>query len=168
MSDRLLSIVTFGSTLGCGLAAGVFFAFSTFVMKALGRLSPAQGIAAMQSINVAAINAPFMAALFGTAAAFVVLAVVSVLDRHRPESGYWLAGALLYLAGVVVVTGVANVPRNNALAAVDPASGEGARLWADYLVTWTRWNHVRTATALAAAAALMMALQSARGVTGGR
>jgi uncharacterized membrane protein len=168
MSDRLLFIMMCGSTLGCGLAAGVFFAFSTFVMKALGRLSAAQGIAAMQSINVAAITAPFMVALFGTAAACVVLAVVSVIDRHRPESGYLLTGALLYLAGVVVVTAVANVPRNNALAAVDPASADGARLWADYLVTWVRWNHVRTATALAAAAALMMALQSVRGVTGHR
>jgi len=132
-------------------------------MKALGRLAPAQGIAAMQSINVAAITAPFMVALFGTAAACVVLAVVSVIDRQRPESGYLLTGALLYLVGVVVVTGVANVPRNNTLAAVDPASADGARLWADYLVTWTRWNHIRTATALAAAAALTIALQSARG-----
>ena len=30
----------------------MFFAFSTFVMQALARLPPPQGIAAMQSINV--------------------------------------------------------------------------------------------------------------------
>lgn len=47
--------------------AGVFFAFSTFVMKALGARPLAQGIAAMQSINVAVINRWFMAAFFGTA-----------------------------------------------------------------------------------------------------
>ena len=48
---------------------GVFFAFSAFVMQALARLPPAQGIAAMQSINVAAVTPPFMVALFGTALA---------------------------------------------------------------------------------------------------
>lgn len=63
----MLEMGTVLSALGCGLMAGVFFAFSTFVMKALGALPPAQGIAAMQSINVAVINRWFMAAFFGTA-----------------------------------------------------------------------------------------------------
>ena len=44
-------VATLATTLGCGLNAGVFFAFSTFVMPALKRLPAAQGIAAMQSIN---------------------------------------------------------------------------------------------------------------------
>jgi len=35
MIDDLIFPVTFVSALGCGLIAGVFFAFSTFVMKAL-------------------------------------------------------------------------------------------------------------------------------------
>lgn len=43
--------VTLIAALGCGLVAGVFFAFSSFVMPALKRLPPAQGISAMQSIN---------------------------------------------------------------------------------------------------------------------
>jgi len=47
------------------------------------------------------------------------------------------------------------------------ASADGARLWADYVVTWTAWNHVRTIGGLAAAAALIMALlQSARAGAG--
>ena len=47
----MLDLATFLLALGCGLVAGVFFAFSTFVMKALGKLPPAQGVAAMQSIT---------------------------------------------------------------------------------------------------------------------
>ena len=35
MIDDLIFPVTFVSALGCWLIAGVFFAFSTFVMKAL-------------------------------------------------------------------------------------------------------------------------------------
>jgi uncharacterized membrane protein len=57
------------------------------------------------------------------------------------------------------VTMAFNVPRNNALAAVDPASPEGVRVWAGYLPGWTAWNHVRTVAALAAAASLTLALR---------
>jgi uncharacterized membrane protein len=42
-----ISLLTFASALGCGLIAGVFFAFSSFVMRALARLPPARGVAAM-------------------------------------------------------------------------------------------------------------------------
>ena len=40
------------AVLGCGLVAGIFFAFSTFVMRALGRRPAGEGIAAMQAINI--------------------------------------------------------------------------------------------------------------------
>jgi uncharacterized membrane protein len=54
--DDFIFAVTLFTALGCGLMAGFFFAFSAFVMKALARHSAAEGIAAMQSINVAVIN----------------------------------------------------------------------------------------------------------------
>ncbi len=158
MTDDLLFALTFVSVLGCGLIAGVFFAFSAFVMKALARLRPAQGIAAMQSINVVVINPLFMVALLGTALACVVLAVSSLFRWNEPSAVYLLVGSLFYLVGTVAVTRVFNVPRNDALAAVDPASAEGAHLWAGYVKSWTAWNHVRAAAALAAAASLTIAL----------
>jgi uncharacterized membrane protein len=158
MNDSLLLVLTFCSALGCGLVAGAFFAFSTFIMKALGRLPPGQGIAAMQSINVTVINPSFMGALFGTGAACLLLAVAALRSWHGPGAVYLLAGSLLYLLGTVGVTIVFNVPLNNALAAVGPDHAEGAKLWRHYLARWTAWNHVRTAAALAAAAALTIAL----------
>jgi uncharacterized membrane protein len=66
MSDRAFAILTFVCALGCGLNGGVFFAFSAFVMPALARLPPPQGIAAMKSVNVFAVTPVFMTALFGT------------------------------------------------------------------------------------------------------
>lgn len=51
MMDGLLFALTLLSALGCGLMAGVFFAFSAFEMRALASLQPTQGIPAMQSIN---------------------------------------------------------------------------------------------------------------------
>jgi uncharacterized membrane protein len=159
MVDRLLFPLTLVSALGCGLMAGVFFAFSVFVMQALGRLPPAQGIAAMQAINVAAITPLFMLALFGTAASCAVLAIAALSRWHEPGAVYMLAGSVLYLAGAVLVTIVFNVPRNDALAAVAPESAEGTRLWMGYLAGWTAWNHVRTVASLGATAAFLMALR---------
>ena len=159
LDDRgWLSILTLIAALGCGLIAGVFFAFSSFVMKALGRINPAAGIAAMQSINIVVINPLFMAAFIGTAAACAVLAVGSLMSWGTPGAEYLLAGSLLYFFGTFVVTIAFNVPRNNALAKVNPASPEGGQVWADYLVSWTNWNTVRTVAALGGAGALTMAL----------
>jgi len=153
-----LGILTLLSALGSGLIAGVFFGFSTFVMRALARRPPAEGIAAMQSINVVVINPAFLAAFLGTAVTCLAVAVLSVLRWHEPGAVYRLSGSVLYLVGTFGVTMVCNVPRNDALAAVDPTSEGGARLWADYLVSWTAWNHVRTAAAFAAAVLLTIAL----------
>lgn len=145
------------TALGCGLVAGVFFAFSTFVMQALGQQPPAQGIATMQSINITVINPWFMGVLFGTAAGCLALVVASLL-KGLPSAKYLLIGSLLYLLGTILVTIAFNVPLNDALATVNPDSGEGATLWAKYLTNWTLWNHVRTAAALGAAACLTLSL----------
>lgn len=146
------------AVLGTGLVAGVFFAFSTFVMKALARLKPPEGIAVMQSINITVINPLFMTALFGTAVICLFLAVFSLLKWHQSGSIYLLVGSLLYIVGTVGVTIVFNVPLNDALAKVAPSSTEGANLWARYLTNWTLWNHVRTIAAFLATATFAIAL----------
>jgi uncharacterized membrane protein len=146
------------SALGCGLMAGVFFAFSTFVMNALARLPPKQGISAMQSINIMAINPLFMGIFLGTAAASVFLAGSALLNWYQPQSVFLLIGSLFYLVGTLGVTILFNVPLNDALAIADPDSANSASLWNSYLTNWTMWNHIRTISALLAAAAITIAL----------
>ena len=157
MNDVLV-VVTLVTALGCGLSAGALFAFSSFVMKALARLPVAQGIAAMNSINVVAVTPVFMTALFGTAVAGVALAVWALVDWHDSFSPYLLAGAAFYLIGTAGLTMAYHVPRNNALAAVEPTNPDAEALWRRYVADWTRWNHVRVAAGLLAAAALTEAL----------
>jgi uncharacterized membrane protein len=156
--DDLLFVVKLLAALGCGLMAGLFFAFSVSVMKALAGLPPNGGMAAMQSINIAIINPVFLSAFFGTATACVLIVIVSLLRWHDPAAAYMLAGGSLYLVGTFLVTFVFNVPRNNALASVAPANAESIDVWTDYLSNWTAWNHVRAAAAFAAAALLNVAL----------
>jgi uncharacterized membrane protein len=156
--NEMLFALTLTAALGCGLVAGVFFAFSTFVMKALSRLPPGEGIAAMQSINVAVLNPWFMGAFLGTAAACLMALVSSLLRWPEPGAVCLLVGSTLYLVGSLMVTALFNVPRNNSLASIPPTDPDVASRWADYLVVWTAWNHVRTAASLAAAASFAVAL----------
>src|SRR4051812_36343611 len=100
-----------------------------------------------------------MTVFLGTALLCVGAIVVALLHRHDPASAFWLVGAIAYVAGTFMVTMFFNVPRNNALAALAPASAETAAYWRDYLVTWTRWNHVRTLAALLAALSFIYALR---------
>jgi len=158
MVYHLLFALTLISALGCGLVAGIFFAFSSFVMGALGRIPPAAGIAAMQAVNVAVINPWFMSIFFGTASTCVVLAVAALVLWAQTAAFWLLAGSILYVAGSILVTVLCNVPLNNALAQAQPDTAEGASLWSRYLTRWTQWNHVRTVASLAAAAAQTIAL----------
>ncbi len=162
MITQLSFFLTMASALGCGLMAGVFFAFSTFIMSALARLPAAQGIAAMQSINVVVLNSVFLTVFAGTAVLSIGAVVASVCTGWKPAVLWLIAGTVLYFFGNVVVTGACNVPQNDALACLDPASAEAAKFWKEYLVNWRAWNHVRTVTALAAAAALTTGLWHAR------
>jgi uncharacterized membrane protein len=159
MTNPLLVALTLAAALGSALVGGLFFAFSAITMKALGRLPPAHGIAAMQSINVVVLNRWFFAAFFGTAADCIILAVYSLSSWPAVGATYLLAGSSLYLAGVILVTMAFNVPLNNSLAAVDANSAAGSQLWVRYLRLWTAWNHIRAAAPLLAAAVFMAALR---------
>lgn len=145
------------AAVGSGLVAGVWFAFSGFVMHALARLPAPAGIAAMQSVNRSAVRPPLMAAVFGTAALCVGLAARAVVTWGGPGTALSLAGALVYLLGTIGVTVAANVPRNDRLAALDAEAPDAAERWAGYVAGWTAWNHVRLATSLLAAVLLTLA-----------
>jgi uncharacterized membrane protein len=159
MGHRLLNGLILLSALGCGVVGGVFFAFSSFVITALARLPAPHGIAAMQFINITVINPLFMGAFLGTSVACAILVVAALFNWSEPRAAWLLAGGLFYLVGALFVTIAFNVPRNEALAALDPNSADAATFWAGYVKGWTARNHVRTGAALIAAVCLMIALR---------
>ena len=146
------------SAIGCGLLAGLYFAFSTFIMTALGRIGQAAGITAMNAINAVIVQSLFMPFFLGTTLASLTLAIAAIFRWGEPGALAMLAGGVLYVLGMFVCTMIFNVPLNNALAAVDPASAEATSLWARYLTDWTLWNHVRTISSTAACASFIWAI----------
>lgn len=157
MITVLMSVATVVALVGIGMMAGLFFMASVAIMPGLRLLPAPTAVAAMQAINSAILNRVFLT-VFGGTAVLCVLLGIAVPFAGQP-GGLWLvAGCLLYVLGGVVVTIVVNVPMNNALAAVDPHSPEGASTWADYAVRWTAWNHARTVACTAATAALGVGL----------
>jgi uncharacterized membrane protein len=155
-------VVTVTAAVGCGTVGGVFFAFSGFVMSGLARLPYAQGIPAMQAVNVTATRPPLMIALFGSAALCVALIVRAITAWGDRQAALLLAGAVLYLAGAVVLTAAYNVPLNNHLAALSVHAPDAASQWGSFVHGWTIANHVRAAASLAALACLILALLAGR------
>lgn len=158
MIDGPYFVLALLAALGSGVMAGVFFAFSTSVVRALASLPPAQGIAAMQKVNVVIVNPLFLGVFMGTAVLSVVVAVITLIAW--PDSGAieLLLACVLYLAGALGVTVAANIPRNDRLAKLDPEAPESVEVWQSFVTEWTVWNHVRGGSALAACAAFVLAL----------
>ena len=155
------TILVFLGALGSGLMAGVFFAFSNFVMAALKRLAPAEGIRAMQAINVTVLNRLFLSVFMGTGAISIAAIVLSFL-QPAPVGYYALFGAAVYLLGCILVTMRGNVPLNKALAALDLQAPDAPARWSDYVRDWTRWNHVRTAACVVALVLFILAITELR------
>lgn len=152
-----LGVLTAAAALGSTAVGGLFFAFSSFVMRGLNRINPVDAIIAMRGINAEAqVNAPFLALFFGSALAALVVGVVAVVQLRKPGSGYLLAGAILAVVGVLV-TAAFNVPLNNQLDAIRTTS-DPAGVWHAYAVPWTMWNHVRTVCPIVGAVLLTVGL----------
>ena len=149
--DQLIPVVGTVALLGSALVGGIFYAFSSFIMKALAGVPSAEGIGAMQSINVVVINPSFLGAFFGTAVLSFVAGGFALAGWGEASASFFLGGAILYLVGTILVTMLGNVPLNNQLAAVSATDPAARDVWERYLGRWTMWNHVRTAAAMAAA-----------------
>jgi uncharacterized membrane protein len=151
-------VVAILAALGTGLLAGNFFAFSAYLMKALGGLSAERGITAMQAITAAIKGPLFLVVFFGTTALAAALCGIALLQWGQPGQCYLFAGALLFLIGTFLVTMMRNAPLNAALARATPDTKEGRDVWKRFQASWGLWNQVRMLTALLACACFILAL----------
>lgn len=158
--SSLTTVTAIVALIGSASIGGVFFAFSNFIMKALARLPPAEGMAAMKSINVVVLNPLFLGVFMGTALISVLLTILAITGWETPAAPFYLAGGLLYFVGTFLVTGMGNVPLNNQLAAVTEKDPAAVPVWKHYLKRWTALNTVRTISATSAAGMMIIGLIS--------
>ena len=151
MAEIVIAALLWFAAIGCGLMAGLYFAFSTFIMSALDRLGAAAAAAAMNAINAVILRSAFVPLFFGTSVAALALIIAGLLHGSDPDVSVVVAGGMIYLVGMLGVTILFNVPLNDRLART-PSD------WPAYRRAWARWNHVRTLASTLAAVLFVVAL----------
>jgi uncharacterized membrane protein len=155
-------IATTTAAVSTAVVGGIYYAFSTLVMKGLDRAEPGEAISAMRGMNAEApANAPFLTLFVGSALLALGVGVIAVFRLSQPGTGYVLAGAVLAVVAFVVTVAF-NIPLNDKLAALDPvglSATDALREWQSYLGPWTAWNHVRAVTAVLGAVLMLVGLR---------
>ncbi len=148
MSSLLITVLLWATALSSGLMAGVYFAFSGFIMKALDNIETAQAVTAMNAINQVILRSLFMPVFFGSSIMSVLLIVAAFVYWDETGAGLALIAGSVYFVGMFVCTAVFNVPLNNTLSRTGPTSDNVQQDWSHYLNNWTKWNHLRTVSSL--------------------
>src|SRR5690606_1582039 len=107
------------SILTTGLTAGLLYGFAHAVMPGLARVDDRTFIGTFQAVDRAILNPWFLVPFLGAPAATALSALLHLL-AGRTAPLLWTAGALVLNLAVLVITGVVNVPLNNALQAEGP------------------------------------------------
>ena len=160
MLDSLIALALMIATLGAGLMAGVYFAFSAFIMRSFDRLGVVRATDAMNSINDVILHSWFMSLFFGSTLLYAVLAGFAVFDSNLAGRWWLFAAGFIYVAGMFLCTALFNVPLNNRLAAAGDDDSVKAEAWKLYFIHWTRWNHLRAVCSLITVATSMQYLVS--------
>lgn len=153
--DSFHRYVTASTAALSGITGGVLFAFSAFVMPGLRRIPVPAAVRAMQAINLAAPRSALMVPLLGSALGSLVVGIRAVAARDASNRTLLVLGAAAGLAAFVV-TATFHIPRNDALARLDPDAAGTVGAWLRYASQWTLGNHVRAALALAAAGTMLV------------
>jgi len=136
--------------------AELFYAFSCLVNLGLARLSNAEYISAMQSINRAIQNPIFFIAFFG-APILLPLSVFTHYGQPLPAR-FWflLAATIIYLIGTFGVTIFGNVPLNNTLDRFDLQAASEAEIAVQRANFEGRWNNLNTIRTVSSTLAVIL------------
>ncbi len=147
------------ATLLVSLVAGFLFAFAVVVMPGIRELEDGDFIRAFQHMDgVIQRGDPLFGLVFvGSAVSLLAAVVLGTQVLAGLERLLLLGAGAVYVAGVLVPTGLVNVPLNNRLQRIDVGSlrpEERSSARRGFEPRWNRWNRIRTV--LACFAALLM------------
>lgn len=142
------------AAISTGMMAGIYFAFSVFIMDSFKALPNPTAVASMQSINKVILSSGFMPLFFGSS--LLALTLIFIVDN--PLEAPWVKGAgAIYVVGMFLCTLFFNVPLNNRLENAKDEN-EARQIWLLYRVEWTRWNHLRSFSSFLACIGYIVAL----------
>jgi uncharacterized membrane protein len=156
MFDQMVIWGLAAAAIATGLVAGVFLTFSDFVMRSLNAAEPAAGMEAMQYINRMVYGSFFLLLFMAMAPLSAVIAIYAFGFMSGALAALLIAGGLLYLLGVFLVTVARNVPMNKRLDRINIGREGIGAYWPLYVRDWTWWNHVRTLASLGAASCYLV------------
>jgi uncharacterized protein YbjT (DUF2867 family)/uncharacterized membrane protein len=161
--NQLVVYLVLTSAVSTALVGGILFAFSAFIMRALEQQPAANAVAAMQAINTTVFTPWVMIPYIGTAP--LLIAITALLWTGTADSSpnhrlLVTIACVLYVVGCILVTGTRNVPMNEHLDTLAANSDEAAAYWPEYVLYWTRWNHLRSAACLLASGLLVWSMRS--------
>ena len=151
----LFEAALWAAVISTGLMAGLYFAFSVFIMAALKTIPDMSAAMAMNAINKVIVKSAFMPVFFGSSLLAVVL-VFLALDDER--AGLIILAGGVYILGMLLCTVLFNVPLNNRL--LGASFDNQPTVWRNYVVEWARWNHVRSISSLLAFILYVLALKT--------
>ena len=151
MEFKLKFIVLVLGILFTGLTAGLCFTWSNAVTPGIGRLDNLTFLKSFQSMNRAIINWKFMIVFFGP----VILLFLNTYLFKGNNTSFWLflIAALLFFAGIGLVTILGNVPLNEVLdkSHLEELSKiELQELRNKFEQPWNRWHTIRTISSFSA------------------
>ena len=149
------TVVLVAALVAASLIAGLFYAYACSVMPGIGRGDDKTFVEAMRGINVAIVNPVFMLTFLGAP----LLAGVAVFLNLGSRSLPWVIAGFVFLLAMIVITGVVNIPLNNAL---DSGGDDYAAVRAKFETVWVRWNVLRAVVSTAGFGCLVVAVLTER------
>jgi uncharacterized membrane protein len=149
-------VVLVAALVAAGLIAGLFYAYACSVLPGLARGDDKTFVEAMRGINIAIVNPVFMLTFLGAP----LLAGVAVFLNLGSRSLPWVIAGFVFLLAMVVITGVVNIPLNNAL---ESGGDDYAAVRARFETVWVRWNVLRALVSTAGFGCLVAAVLTRRG-----
>lgn len=145
MAITLQNILLYVAIILTGLSAGLFYAWQVSVIPGTKRVQDLTYIETMQKINRAIINPAFMLIFLGS----VLTQIITVFLYRSSGSPFWLilSATFMYGIGTVIVTGLGNVPLNNALDELNINGLSREKISKerhDYETPWNQLHIIRT------------------------
>jgi uncharacterized membrane protein len=142
------TIVLLFTTLFTGLLAGIFFTWANAITPGIGRLDDINYLRAFQNMNRTILNPLFFVVVLSP---LILSFATAYLYKSHHSYIFWLllASAILYFAGVFLVTVMGNIPLNELLEKTDLTniSLEDARSLRDkFELKWNNLHLIRTIT----------------------